>query len=75
MSVATLVLWIFCYIVSQTFPMLIERVGTGNCFLIYSIMSGLSLIFIFFMLPETRGRSLEQIQHAWLQNQNPALAP
>jgi sugar porter (SP) family MFS transporter len=75
MSVATLVLWIFCYIVSQTFPMLIERVGTGNCFLIYSIMSGLSLIFIFFMLPETRGRSLEQIQHSWLQQQSSAVAP
>jgi SP family arabinose:H+ symporter-like MFS transporter len=75
MSVATLVLWVFCYLVSQTFPMLIERVGTGNCFLIYACMSGLSLIFIFFLLPETRGRSLEQIQHSWLQNQSAALAP
>lgn len=69
MSLATLTLWVSCYLVSQTFPMLVERIGAGNSFLIYAIMSLLSLVFIACLLPETKGRSLEEIQHDWLKGE------
>jgi SP family arabinose:H+ symporter-like MFS transporter len=65
MSLATLTLWVACYLVSQTFPMLVERIGAGNSFLVYAAMSLVSLVFIVWLLPETKGRTLEEIQHDW----------
>jgi SP family arabinose:H+ symporter-like MFS transporter len=65
MSLATLTLWVACYLVSQTFPMLVERIGAGNSFLVYAAMSLMSLVFIVWLLPETKGRTLEEIQHDW----------
>lgn len=66
MSVATLTLWVTCYVISQTFPMMIDRIGAANSFLTYAIVSVLSIGFIVCLQPETKGRSLEEIQHAWL---------
>lgn len=65
MSVAIFFLWLSVYIVSQTFPMLLESIGTAYTFWIYMIMSVLAFIFVWRMLPETKGKSLEEIQGMW----------
>jgi len=67
MSVATFTIWTSCYLVAQTFPMLNDNpaIGPAITFWVYSVCSLLGLIFVFTMLPETKGRSLEEIERSW----------
>ncbi len=65
MSIATVILWVSCYAVSQTFPILNERIGPGLTFWIYMVMALFTFFFILRVLPETRGRTLEEIEQGW----------
>jgi sugar porter (SP) family MFS transporter len=60
-AVATLFSGISNFAVSLTFLSLIKAVGSGSTFAIYGLMSILTLIFVRFAVPETRGRELESI--------------
>ncbi|HEV2328107.1 MAG TPA: sugar porter family MFS transporter [Verrucomicrobiae bacterium] len=64
MSVATFVIWGSCYIVAATFPVLNSspHVGPALTFWIYGICSALAFVFVFIMVPETKGRTLEEIE-------------
>ncbi len=66
MSVAIFFLWLSVYIVSQTFPMLLEGIGTAFTFWIYMVMSALAFLFIWRLIPETKEKTLEEIQAMWL---------
>lgn len=66
MSVAIFFLWLSVYIVSQTFPMLLESIGTAWTFWIYMVMSVLAFIFVWNLVPETKEKTLEEIQQMWL---------
>ncbi len=67
MSVATFVIWTSCYIVAQTFPMLNDsrEVGPAKTFWVYAAFSLVALVFVFGRVPETKGRSLEEIEAGW----------
>ncbi len=65
MSVAVFVLWTSCFIVSQTCPILLERIGYGNTFWLYGLCSFVGLIFVALFVPETKGRTLEEIEQQW----------
>lgn len=67
MSVATFTVWFSCYIVAKTFPMLNESpsIGPALTFWIYGGVSFLSFVFILLMVPETKGRTLEEIEKSW----------
>lgn len=65
MGVAIFFLWLSVYIVSQTFPMLLEAIGSAYTFWIYMAMSVLAFLFIWRMVPETKGKTLEEIQELW----------
>lgn len=65
MSVAIFFLWLSVYIVSQTFPMLVDGIGEAYTFGIYMITSVLAFLFIWSVVPETKGKTLEQIQEMW----------
>ncbi|MBP7555600.1 MAG: sugar porter family MFS transporter [Chitinophagaceae bacterium] len=65
MGVAIFFLWLSVYIVSQTFPMLLDAIGTAYTFWIYMVMSVLAFLFIWRSVPETKGKSLEEIQKMW----------
>jgi len=65
MGIATMSLWIACAVLSQTFPWLIENLG-GNCFYLYAGICVLALIFTLTMIPETKNKTLEEIEEMWL---------
>jgi MFS transporter, SP family, arabinose:H+ symporter len=65
MSVAVLMLWTSCYIVSQTFPMLVEGIGNAKTFWMYAACSFAGLIFVALAVPETKGKTLEEIEKYW----------
>jgi sugar porter (SP) family MFS transporter len=64
MSLATVANWGFNLIVSATFLNIVGAVGSAGAFLLYAVLSLLALIFIAIMVPETKGRTLEQIEAA-----------
>lgn len=56
--------WIMAAIISWTFPVIVEGIPNGGVysFIFYSVMMFISFIFIWRVMPETKGRSLEEIQ-------------
>jgi sugar porter (SP) family MFS transporter len=56
--------WIMAAIISWTFPVIVEGSPDGGfySFVFYAVMMLVALIFIWKVMPETKGRSLEQIQ-------------
>ncbi|MCX6884095.1 MAG: sugar porter family MFS transporter [Verrucomicrobia bacterium] len=67
MSLATFTIWTSCYIVAQTFPMLNDNpaIGPATTFWVYGAFSLAGLIFVRLAVPETKGRSLEEIERSW----------
>ena len=62
MSVCTVANWGFNFLVAFTFLQLISTAGKGGTFFIYAGLGVLALIFFAWMVPETKGRSLEEIE-------------
>ncbi len=67
MSVATLCLWVSCFLVSQFFPYILDKLG-GYTFLIYAAMCAVSFLFVLWLVPETKGKSLEEIEKSWFRH-------
>jgi len=62
MSIATLSLWIASFVLTFTFPILNEALGAYGTFWVYSGICILGFLFIKRKLPETKGKSLEEIE-------------
>jgi MFS transporter, SP family, galactose:H+ symporter len=57
--------WASNLIVSLTFLTLVEKLGASSTFLLYAVASVASWVFAYCFVPETKGRSLEQIEAFW----------
>jgi sugar porter (SP) family MFS transporter len=62
MATGTVLLWGANYVVSQTFPVLLDSFGPGVVFLGYAVMGVAAFLFTSWIVPETKGRSLEEIE-------------
>jgi sugar porter (SP) family MFS transporter len=62
MAVAVSSLWIACFLLTYTFPMLNAQLGSAGTFWLYGAICAAGFFFILFRLPETRGKTLEQIE-------------
>ncbi|WP_158839576.1 sugar porter family MFS transporter [Polaribacter sp. L3A8] len=62
MSIATFSLWVASFILTFTFPILNDALGASGTFWVYSIICVLGFLFIKKKLPETKGKSLEEIE-------------
>jgi len=71
MAVAVAAQWIANLAVSWTFPMLdgnpalVSHFNHGFAYWVYGVMSILAALFVWKMVPETKGRSLEQMEKLW----------
>ena len=65
LSVATMVLWLGNVILTQLFPVMMERFG-GGTFYIFSFICLLAFIFTWTLVKETKGVSLEEIEEMWV---------
>jgi len=54
--------WIFAALVANIFPFIANSFGAGNIFVFFALMMVLQLIWVASRMPETKGRSLEEIQ-------------
>jgi SP family sugar porter-like MFS transporter len=64
MAVATVSLWLASFILAYTFPLLNNLLGASGTFWLYGVICVGGFIFIYRKLPETKGKSLEEIEHA-----------
>lgn len=65
MSLATISLWTACTLITLTFLSLVNAVGVSGAFGMYATLSLLTFIFVWRAVPETKGKSLEEIERWW----------
>jgi hypothetical protein len=66
MSIATLFLWCGTLIVTLTFLSMVRVLTAPGAFLFYAIICVAAVLFVKLVVPETKGRSLEEIESWWL---------
>ena len=59
---AALVQTIASFAVTKFFPWQLENFGSANTFLIFAVIGLIGLIILFFILPETKGKTIEEIE-------------
>lgn len=75
MSIATTALWLVGYLGNQLFPIMQKRLGSDGTFWCFSAGALLTIVLVGWLVPETKGRSLEQITKFWAsQRTAPATA-
>jgi len=73
MAIATVCLWVANYVVSQTFPMmeennwLLEKFHHAFPFWLYGIFCVVLVTFVWRFVPETKGKTLEEIEKHWMK--------
>ena len=71
MAIATVCLWAANLVISQTFPMmdknqwLIATFHHAFPFWLYGVFCVVAIVFVFVFVPETKGRTLEEIEKSW----------
>jgi len=72
MGIATVCLWLANYVISQTFPMmdenewLLAKFHHAFPFWVYGAFCAVLLVFVCLALPETKGKTLEEIEKHWM---------
>ena len=62
LAVAAAVQWIANFVVSTTFPPLVASLGLEVAYGAYTAAAALSFLFVFFLIQETKGRELEEVE-------------
>jgi len=62
--------WVLAAIIPSSIPFLFSTVGPGYVFAFFAFMMVLQLIFVIFMMPETKGKSLEELSEELSIKQN-----
>jgi SP family arabinose:H+ symporter-like MFS transporter len=65
MAISIMVMWIADTIVGQLTPILLKRIGTDFTFWLFAGFCLIAFVTVYKLLPETKGRSLEQIEKDW----------
>jgi sugar porter (SP) family MFS transporter len=63
MAIATTSLWIACFVLTYTFPLLNKMLHASGTFWLYALICLFGYLFILKRLPETKGKSLEEIEN------------
>lgn len=59
--------WVFAALITLAMPYVLNRFDGGPIFAFFAIMMLLQLLFVLFVMPETKGRSLEEIEKKMLE--------
>ncbi|WP_159019654.1 sugar porter family MFS transporter [Algibacter sp. L3A6] len=59
--------WVLAAVIPSLFPFLLKLVGGGLVFLVFAIMMVFQLLFVAFMMPETKGKTLEELEDIMLK--------
>jgi SP family arabinose:H+ symporter-like MFS transporter len=73
MSIATTALWLVGYMGNQLFPLMRNHLGSDGTFWCFSAGALLTVILVGWLVPETKGRSLEEITKLWTEEKPAAV--
>ena len=62
MGLTALVLWTTNFVVSLLFPIVVDAAGISTTFFVFAVLNAAALVFAVTKVPETNGRSLEQLE-------------
>ena len=65
MSLATIALWLACLLLTVTFLSLVKAFTAAGAFRIYAVLCAITVLFVWKFTPETKGKSLEEIEKQW----------
>jgi len=65
MAICTTALWAACFLLTYTFPLLNSSLGMARTFWIYALVCSAGFVFVLRYLPETKQKTLEEIQRTW----------
>lgn len=65
-SIGTVCIWLTSATIAQLFPMMRDVMHTGYIFFIFALDIAALLVVIMFLMPETKGRTIEEIERSWL---------
>ena len=68
-SIGTSTHWILAFIIPSSVPLLIAKIGAGSMFLFFAIMMVFQFIWVLFIMPETKGVSLEDLEKQLVPNE------
>jgi SP family arabinose:H+ symporter-like MFS transporter len=66
-AIGTAAIWGGCFLLSELFPWMLANIGPVVIFGIFACVSLFGSLFIYLLVPETRGRTLEEIKQVWDQ--------
>ena len=69
MSIATFANWSINFLTAFLFPWYVDKIGVGAGFFTFAFMCLIATIFFYKYVPETKGKSLEEIEEYWSKNQ------
>jgi MFS family permease len=69
MSLATFSLWIGTYLIGQLTPWLLATLSPAGTFFLFAVMCLPYIIIIWRLMPETTGKTLEEIELFWLKDE------
>lgn len=67
MAVCTAALWIASFLLTYTFPFLNKNLGIGSTFGLYAAICLIGFLFVWRRIPETKGKSLEQLEKEFIK--------
>ncbi len=67
-SVAIFALWVACFSISQTVPWMFKHFGEAGTFWTYAVMCAVTFVFVGRFVPETKGKTLEEIEKIWTKS-------
>lgn len=59
--------WVLAALIPSLFPFLLKLVGGGLVFLVFAVMMVFQFLFVAFMMPETKGKTLEELEDIMLK--------
>jgi SP family arabinose:H+ symporter-like MFS transporter len=73
MSIATTALWLVGFLGNQSFPIMQKHLGLDGTFWLFSAGALLTIVLVAWLIPETKGRSLEEITKFWTEEKGIAM--
>ena len=70
MSIAGFALWIGTYLIGQLTPWMLQNLTPAGTFILFAIMCVRYMLIVWKLVPETTGKSLEEIERYWMKNKN-----
>lgn len=64
-AISTMSLWVANWIVGQFFPLMLQGTGPSVTFIAFALFSSAAFVLSWKKIPETKGKTLEEIEHFW----------